>query len=193
MQKKDKKDNSQYWRGYPAGLSAAHSGKSNRSSNLNGRDKEAGQTQEKSSQSFQEQPVAGSYSFAQQHSQSATASTFSSSNQNDSFATSGTAAQTYQEVPISGSVKSSYSCGKSHVTAGLLAIFLGMLGLHKFYLGYNSAGFVMLAVTILGSLFSFGLAGLAMAVIGFVEGIIYLAARQKDFERTYIYNMKQWF
>ena len=51
---------------------------------------------------------------------------------------------------------------KDHVAAGLLAIFLGSLGIHKFYLGYNTPGFIMLAVTIVGSIFSLGLAGLAM-------------------------------
>ena len=29
---------------------------------------------------------------------------------------------------------------KDHVAAGLLAIFLGAFGIHKFYLGYNTAG-----------------------------------------------------
>ena len=35
---------------------------------------------------------------------------------------------------------------KDHVAAGLLAIFLGVFGVHKFYLGCNQAGFIMLAV-----------------------------------------------
>ena len=41
---------------------------------------------------------------------------------------------------------------KDHVAAGLLAIFLGVFGVHKFYLGYHTTGFIMLGVTILGSL-----------------------------------------
>lgn len=86
-----------------------------------------------------------------------------------------------------------YSSGKSHVAAGLLAIFLGGLGIHKFYLGYNSAGFVMLGVTILGSIFTFGLAGSVMEVIGIVEGVIYLSKDQQSFDRMYVYNMKEWF
>ena len=47
---------------------------------------------------------------------------------------------------------------KDHVAAGLLAIFLGAFGIHKFYLGYNTAGFIMLAVTIIGGVLTFSLA-----------------------------------
>ena len=47
---------------------------------------------------------------------------------------------------------------KDHVSAGLLAIFLGVFGIHKFYLGSNQAGFIMLAVSIIGGIFTFGLA-----------------------------------
>ena len=83
--------------------------------------------------------------------------------------------------------------GKDHVAAGLLAIFLGGLGIHKFYLGYNSVGFIMLGVTILGSIFTLGLAGLVMELIGIIEGIIYLSKDQHTFDWTYVYNVKEWF
>ena len=82
---------------------------------------------------------------------------------------------------------------KDHVAAGLLAIFLGCLGIHKFYLGYNTPGFIMLAVTVVGSVFSLGIAGLVMLVISIVEGIIYLSKTQTEFERTYVFNHKEWF
>ncbi|MGN0262539.1 MAG: TM2 domain-containing protein [Eggerthellaceae bacterium] len=83
--------------------------------------------------------------------------------------------------------------GKSHVAAGLLAIFLGCFGIHKFYLGYNSTGIIMLAVTVIGSIFSLGLAGMVMGVIALIEGIIYLAMGQVCFDRTYVQNKKEWF
>ncbi len=83
--------------------------------------------------------------------------------------------------------------GKDHIAAGLLAIFLGGLGIHKFYLGYHSVGFIMLAVTILGSIFTLGLAGLVMELIGIIEGIIYLTKDQNSFDWTYVYNVKEWF
>lgn len=86
-----------------------------------------------------------------------------------------------------------YTPTKSHVTAGLLAIFLGCFGIHKFYLGYNAVGFVMLAVTVLGSICTFGLAGGVMMIIGLVEGIIYLMTGQQAFERSYVNGKKEWF
>lgn len=84
-------------------------------------------------------------------------------------------------------------CSKDHVAAGLLAIFLGSLGIHKFYLGYNTPGFIMLAITIVGSIFSLGLAGLAMVVISIVEGVLYLSKSQTEFEQIYVFNKKEWF
>lgn len=59
---------------------------------------------------------------------------------------------------------------KSRLAAGLLGIFLGGLGVHRFYLGYTSIGVVQLLVT----LFTFG----AGAIWGFVEGIMILAGAQ---------------
>ena len=82
---------------------------------------------------------------------------------------------------------------KDHVAAGLLAIFLGSLGIHKFYLGYNTPGFIMLAVTIVGSILSLGIAGLAMVVISIVEGALYLSKSQTEFEQTYVFEKKEWF
>lgn len=81
---------------------------------------------------------------------------------------------------------------KDHVAAGLLAIFLGPLGIHKFYLGYNAAGFIMLAITVIGGLL-FGLGALAMCVVSLIEGILYLTKSQMEFERTYLMQERQWF
>lgn len=75
------------------------------------------------------------------------------------------------------------------LAAGLLAIFLGYLGIHKFVLGYNTAGLIMLLVTVL----TCGLAGFVMGVIGVIEGIIYLTKTPAEFEATYIQSEKQWF
>ena len=51
----------------------------------------------------------------------------------------------------------------------------------------------MLAVTVIGSIFSLGLAGMVMGVIALIEGIIYLAMGQVSFDRTYVQNKKEWF
>lgn len=82
---------------------------------------------------------------------------------------------------------------KDHVAAGLLAIFLGMFGVHKFYLGCNQAGFIMLAVSIIGGIFTFGLAIAVMEVIAIIEGIVYLTKSQTEFDRIYVLNQRDWF
>lgn len=75
------------------------------------------------------------------------------------------------------------------VLAGVLAIFFGALGIHKFVLGYYKEGIIMLVV----SLLSFGfLAGL-MALIGLIEGIIYLTKSDAEFYHIYQENEKPWF
>ena len=75
------------------------------------------------------------------------------------------------------------------LAAGLLAIFLGSFGVHKFVLGYNTAGLIMLLVTVL----TCGIAGFVMGVIGIIEGIIYLTKSPEEFESIYLQNSKGWF
>ncbi len=75
------------------------------------------------------------------------------------------------------------------IVAGILAILLGGLGIHKFYLGYNTAGIIMLLVTVL----TCGAGGLVMSVIGIVEGILYLTKSDDEFERIYLEGRKEWF
>ena len=75
------------------------------------------------------------------------------------------------------------------LAAGLLAIFLGSFGVHKFVLGYNTAGLIMLLVTVL----TFGIAGFVMGVIGIIEGIIYLTKSPEEFDAIYLQNSKEWF
>lgn len=65
--------------------------------------------------------------------------------------------------------------GKTKMAAGLLAIFLGGLGVHKFYLGQTGMGVIYL-------LFSWTMIPL---FIGFIEGIIYLSMNDADFDRKY--------
>lgn len=82
---------------------------------------------------------------------------------------------------------------KDHISAGLLAIFLGVFGVHKFYLGCNQAGFIMLAVSIIGGILTFGLAAAVVWVIAAIEGIIYITKSQTDFDRIYVLNQRDWF
>ena len=75
------------------------------------------------------------------------------------------------------------------VLAGVLGIVLGALGVHKFVLGYTKEGIIMLLVTLL----TFGIGGTVMAIIGLIEGIMYLTKTDAEFTETYITNKKTWF
>lgn len=78
------------------------------------------------------------------------------------------------------------------VSAGVLGILLGALGIHKFVLGYSKAGVIMLLVSIIGSVFLL-LGPIVMGIIGLVEGIIYLTKSDTEFHNTYVANKKEWF
>ncbi len=82
---------------------------------------------------------------------------------------------------------------KNKMAAGLLAIFLGGLGIHKFYLGYNKEGVIMLAVSLGGGLVTCGLASAVIAIIALIEGVIYLTKSDQEFEQIYVQNQKGWF
>jgi TM2 domain-containing membrane protein YozV len=58
---------------------------------------------------------------------------------------------------------------KSRLTAGLLGIFLGALGVHRFYLGYLSIGVLQILVT----LATCGIGGLW----GLIEGVLILRGK----------------
>lgn len=75
------------------------------------------------------------------------------------------------------------------LAAGLLGIFLGAFGIHKFVLGYTTAGVIMLVVTVV----TCGFGGFVMGVIGLIEGIIYLTKTPEEFQATYIDGRKEWF
>ncbi|MFE4541499.1 TM2 domain-containing protein [Arthrobacter sp. NPDC056727] len=64
-----------------------------------------------------------------------------------------------------------YPQPKSKIAAGLLGIFLGGLGIHRFYLGYTAIGVIQLVLTLFVGVFTFGLVGLW----GVIEGIMILA------------------
>ncbi|MCW5313791.1 NINE protein [Nostoc sp. KVJ3] len=75
------------------------------------------------------------------------------------------------------------------IAAGICAILLGALGIHKFILGYTTEGLIMLLVTIL----TCGFGGAVMGIVGLVEGIIYLTKTDEEFLNTYIVEKKGWF
>ncbi len=60
---------------------------------------------------------------------------------------------------------------KSKIAAGLLGIFLGGLGIHKFYMGKVGMGILYLLFCWTG----------IPSLVGFIEGIIYLASNEHNF------------
>lgn len=84
------------------------------------------------------------------------------------------------------------------IAAGVCGILLGAFGVHKFILGLNQSGSIMLAVTI-GGIILGGclivpvLATLAMSAVGVIEGILYMTKSNDDFYETYAVKKKEWF
>jgi len=86
---------------------------------------------------------------------------------------------------------------KNRTIAALFAIVLGSFGAHKFYLGYNTQGIIMAALTISGWVLTSVLLGALWAwipgIVGLIEGIIYLTKSDESFQETYVVNQKHWF
>ena|SRR5690554_531431 len=84
--------------------------------------------------------------------------------------------QPQQQAPIYyAPVQTQYVATKSKIAAGLLGIFLGGLGIHKFYLGRTFQGILYLIFcwTYIPS------------ILGFIEGIIYLVSSEEKFQNKY--------
>ena len=85
---------------------------------------------------------------------------------------------------------------KSPIAAGLLALFLGGFGAHKFYLGYTGPAILYLLTFTVGWLILWILLyipTIILAIIAFVEGIIYITKSEEEFHETYVVNKKTWF
>lgn len=98
------------------------------------------------------------------------------------------AKETFEEVAANDNKK---------VLAGILGIILGGLGVHKFVLGYNKEGAILLGIWLIGAVLSCVGIGLLLiwipGVIGLIEGIIYLTKTDTEFYNTYQVGKKPWF
>lgn len=74
------------------------------------------------------------------------------------------------------------STGKDKTIAGILAIFLGYLGIHYFYSGKTTGGII----TILLSAVTCG----AWSIITLIQGILMLTMSQAEYEQKYVLNDK---
>jgi len=80
-----------------------------------------------------------------------------------------------RQLPAPGIIGPSTPGGRNRVAAALFALLLGGVGIHKFYLGRVAQGIIYL-------LFFWTF---IPAIVGFVEGIIYLTMSDQEFEKKY--------
>jgi TM2 domain-containing membrane protein YozV len=102
-----------------------------------------------------------------------------------------------QHSPAPGAQK--HPGADKKLAAGICGIVLGGLGVHKFILGYNQEGVILLAVWLVSFIIAMITCGIGTplvfipSVIGIIEGIMYLTKTDEEFYQTYIVNKKPWF
>ena len=102
-----------------------------------------------------------------------------------------------QQVPNYGGAQPAGADKK--ILAGILGIVLGGLGIHKFVLGYNQEGVILIGVYLVSIVIAMVTCGIGIplifvpTIIGIIEGIIYLTKSDEEFVQTYIVNKKPWF
>ena len=74
------------------------------------------------------------------------------------------------------STSTSGGSGPDRTTAGIFALLLGGIGAHKFYMGKTGMGLLYLCFVWT----------LIPAIIGFIEGILYLTKSDEEFQRKYV-------
>ncbi|GHT21026.1 hypothetical protein FACS189419_01260 [Planctomycetales bacterium] len=79
------------------------------------------------------------------------------------------------QMPLSSQVSGLLKAKKDKVAAGILAILLGWLGFHKFYLGSWGWGIVYILFSLTGITF----------ILGIIEGVIYLVMDEVAFDVKY--------
>ena len=102
------------------------------------------------------------------------------------------------QVPMDADQLARKAFADKKLAAGLCGILVGSFGVHKFILGYNNAGIVMLCVWLVGMFFGLCLIvpivlSLAIQMIGFIEGIMYLSKSDEEFYQTYAVERREWF
>ncbi|MBR7029281.1 MAG: NINE protein [Bacteroidaceae bacterium] len=70
--------------------------------------------------------------------------------------------------------------GKSRGIAGLLAILLGSIGVHYFYLGKIGGGIICILLTLI----TCGL----WSILTLIQGILFFTMPQEKFEQKYVYS-----
>lgn len=102
-----------------------------------------------------------------------------------------------QQMPNYGQAKPAGADKK--IAAGICGIVLGGLGIHKFVLGYQQEGIILLSVYLVSFIIALVTCGIGTplvlipSIIGIIEGIIYLTKSDEEFVQTYVINKKPWF
>jgi TM2 domain-containing membrane protein YozV len=73
--------------------------------------------------------------------------------------------------------------------AGICGILLGGFGVHKFILGLTTPAVIMLVVSVATCFIAYPV----MAIIGLIEGIMYLTKSDSEFVQLYDVEKKGWF
>ena len=87
---------------------------------------------------------------------------------------------------------------RARLAAAVFALFTGVLGLHKFYLGYTVQGLILIVATfasmILMSVTQYAaVIKLVVVLIGITEGVLYLMQTDERFVETYMVKRRAWF
>ena len=77
------------------------------------------------------------------------------------------------DAKYNGNTNSTHVNSRQKVVAGLLAIFLGWLGIHNFYLGFKGKAIAQLLISVL----SVGFLAFISIIWSFVEGVLILCAK----------------
>ena len=93
---------------------------------------------------------------------------------------------TYKVVTQDGSENE-----KKQIVAATLALLFGALGAHKFYLGYNTQGTIMLLMGTLGWFLL--VPPFASLLIGLIEAVIYFRKNEQEFYDIYEAKQRAWF
>ena len=95
--------------------------------------------------------------------------------------------------PVGGYGAQKLPGAEKKLAAGICGILVGSFGIHKFILGYQTEGIIMLTAWLLGLFLTCGVVSLVINVIAIVEGVIYLTKSDEEFVQTYILNKRPWF
>lgn len=92
----------------------------------------------------------------------------------------GNPVQMVQSIPNQQQYAYAAQSDKSKTTAGILALLLGGLGIHYFYVGKAAGGLICILLTLITC-------GLWWIVL-LIQGFMMLSMTQEDFDRKYVYS-----